>query len=53
FTPYQTHVDLGRFEIKTGTNQKNNHAFAQSRFTTKGVKWIAGLWAEYKVEDEI
>lgn len=53
FTPYQIHVDLGRFEIKTGTNQTNNHAFAQSRFTAKGVKWIAGLWAEYKVGDII
>ncbi|MCM2365809.1 phage antirepressor KilAC domain-containing protein [Proteus terrae] len=53
FTPYQTHVDLGRFEIKTGTNQTNNHAFAQPRFTAKGVKWIAGLWAEYKVGDII
>lgn len=53
FTPYQIHVDLGRFEIKTGTNQTNNHAFAQSRFTAKGVKWIAGLWAEYKVKDII
>lgn len=53
FTPYQTHIDLGRFEIKTGTNQTNNHSFAQSRFTAKGVKWIAGLWAEYKVGDII
>lgn len=53
FTPYQAHVELGRFEIKTGTNQTNNHAFAQSRFTAKGVKWIAGLWAEYKLGDII
>ncbi|WP_227732437.1 phage antirepressor KilAC domain-containing protein [Yersinia proxima] len=46
-TPRQNHSDLGRFEVKTGTNNINNHAFAQSRFTPKGVKWIGGLWAEY------
>lgn len=47
FTPYQQHIDAGRFEVKTGTNQINNHAFTQSRFTAKGIKWIAGLWAEH------
>lgn len=47
FTPYQQHIDAGRFEVKTGTSQINNHAFTQSRFTAKGIKWIAGLWAEH------
>lgn len=47
FTHYQQHIDAGRFEVKTGTNQINNHAFTQSRFTAKGIKWIAGLWAEH------
>ncbi|EKN4012875.1 phage antirepressor KilAC domain-containing protein [Yersinia enterocolitica] len=46
-TPYQQHIDLERFEVKTGTNTVNNHAFTQARFTPKGVKWIGGLWAEY------
>jgi phage antirepressor YoqD-like protein len=46
-TPRQQHSALGRFEVKTGTNTLNNHAFAQSRFTPKGVKWVGGLWAEY------
>lgn len=46
-TPRHQHSDLGRFEVKTGTNTINNHAFAQSRFTPKGVKWVGGLWAEY------
>lgn len=50
FTPYQQHIDAGRFEVKTGTNQFNNHAFSQSRFTAKGVKWVAGLWAEHLVK---
>lgn len=47
FTPYQQHIDAGRFEVKTGTSQINNHAFSQSRFTAKGIKWIAGLLAEH------
>ncbi|MGM7910814.1 phage antirepressor KilAC domain-containing protein [Yersinia enterocolitica] len=46
-SPRQQHSELGRFEVKTGTNTINNHAFAQSRFTPKGVKWVGGLWAEY------
>ncbi|HDL8099883.1 TPA: phage antirepressor KilAC domain-containing protein [Yersinia enterocolitica] len=46
-TPYQQHIDLERFEVKTGTNTVNNHAFTQARFTPKGVKWIGGLWTEY------
>ncbi len=45
--PRQPHIDLERFEVKTGTNSINNHAFTQARFTPKGVKWIGGLWAEY------
>ncbi|MDR3431069.1 MAG: phage antirepressor KilAC domain-containing protein [Rouxiella aceris] len=47
FTPYSMHTDAGRFEVKTGTNQTNQHAFRQARFTPKGIQWIAGLWAEY------
>ncbi|MGJ0578564.1 phage antirepressor KilAC domain-containing protein [Xenorhabdus bovienii] len=47
--PYQNHIDAKRFEVKTGANITNAHAFTQSRFTTKGIRWVAGLWAEYKV----
>lgn len=43
WTPYGKHIDAGRFEVKTGTN--GEHAFNQARFTSKGVEWIAGLWA--------
>ncbi|HDU8713704.1 phage antirepressor KilAC domain-containing protein [Morganella morganii] len=50
---YQCHIDAGRFEIKTGTSQTNNHSFAQARFTPKGVKWIAGLWGTSQVEGVI
>ena len=46
-TPYQNHIDAGRFAIKTGVSQVNEHAFAHARFTPKGVEWIAGLWGQY------
>ncbi|EPT6928576.1 phage antirepressor KilAC domain-containing protein [Cronobacter turicensis] len=46
-TPRHQHIDAGRFEVKTGTSATSNHAFSQARFTTKGVKWIGGLWAEH------
>ena len=50
-TPYQNHIDAGRFELKTGTSERNNHAFAQARFTPKGVQWIAGLWASRSMQE--
>lgn len=47
-TPYQNHIDAGRFTVKTG-EADNGHAFTQARFTTKGVTYLAGLIAEYKL----
>lgn len=46
-TPHHQHIDLGRFEVKTGTSATTNHAFSQARFTAKGIKWIGGLWAKH------
>lgn len=43
-TPRHRHIALGRFEVKTGTSAENNHAFSQTRFTAKGIRWIGGLW---------
>lgn len=51
-TPHSSHLDAGRFEIKTGTSDRNSHAYAQARFTAKGVQWIAGLWASYQMENK-
>lgn len=48
-TPYQNHIDAGRFDIKTGVNQQTEHAFSQARFTPKGVNWIAGEWAKHQL----
>lgn len=42
---YQQHIDAGRFSVKTGTNPLNKHSFSRSLFTSKGVEWLAGLWA--------
>lgn len=47
-TPYQNHIDAGRFTVKTG-EAGNGHAFTQARFTTKGVTYVAGLIAEHKL----
>lgn len=49
-TPYSQHQEAGRFEVKTGTSETNGHTFSQSRFTAKGVQWVAGLWATYQIE---
>lgn len=49
-TPYSQHQEAGRFEVKTGTSETSGHAFSQSRFTAKGVQWVAGLWAAYQIE---
>lgn len=45
-TPYQNHIDAGRFEVKTGVSTVSEHAFSQMRFTTKGITWVAGEWAK-------
>jgi phage antirepressor YoqD-like protein len=46
---YQSHIDAGRFDVKTGTSE-GGHAFNQTKFTPKGVTWVVGLWAQYKLE---
>lgn len=43
------HINAGRFDVKTGTSD-SGHAFNQTKFTPKGVTWVAGLWAQYKLE---
>lgn len=51
-TPYAKHIDAGRFTVKTGENQHNGHAFTQTKFTPKGIQWIAGLWAANQINKE-
>ncbi|MGO2334318.1 phage antirepressor KilAC domain-containing protein [Providencia sp.] len=47
-TPYQQHLEAGRFEVKTGVTQGTDYAFTQAKFTAKGVNWVAGQWMEHK-----
>ena len=42
---YQPHIESGRFDVKTGANPVNKHAYTRTLFTSKGVEWLAGLWA--------
>ena len=44
---YQPHIESGRFDVKTGANPVNKHAYTRTLFTSKGVEWLAGLWAVY------
>ncbi|WP_289105254.1 phage antirepressor KilAC domain-containing protein [uncultured Halomonas sp.] len=47
--PYQQHIDADRFVVKTGVTEDGGHSYSQAKFTPKGVNWIAGLWAQYKI----
>lgn len=47
---YQPHIDAGRFEVRAGTTD-GGHSFNQSKFTPKGVNWVAGLWAQYRLQE--
>ncbi|MCW2256246.1 phage antirepressor YoqD-like protein [Providencia alcalifaciens] len=47
---YSQHLECGRFDVKTGKNPINGHAYSQTKFTAKGIQWIAGLLAKEKLE---
>lgn len=51
WVPHAQHLEAKRFEVKAGTSD-TNHAFNQARFTPKGVNWIAGLWAQYNLQEQ-
>lgn len=48
-TALQNHIDAGRFEIRAGIADANQHAFTTTKFTSKGIDWIAGEWARYQL----
>lgn len=52
-TPMAPHLDAGRFVVKAGHAQANNHAFNSARFTPKGVNWVAGEFAKHQVEQQL
>lgn len=43
-TPPQHHMQAGYFTLRSGVGE-NQHTFSQARFTARGVKWVASLWA--------
>ena len=45
---YQNHMDAGRFEVRTGVAD-SEHAYSSTKFTAKGVSWIAGEWAKHQL----
>lgn len=51
--PYANHIDAGRFEVKAGVNSGTGHAFNAYRFTAKGVEWVAGELAKWKLRGEV
>lgn len=48
--PYQSHVEAGRFVVKTGVAE-NEHAYNSAKFTPKGVNWVAGKWAIHNLQE--
>lgn len=55
WVPYQNHIEAGRFEVKAGLaeHEESSHAFTQSKFTAKGVEWIAGEYAKHKINKQL
>ena len=47
--PHAHHQRAGRCVMRVGVSTKNEHAFNSAKFTPKGVTWIAGEWAKYKL----
>lgn len=47
WTAYQNHIDADRFEVTTGEN--NGHVHNTTKFTGKGINWIAGLYAQSQI----
>ena len=44
--PQHHHLQAGYFTLRSGVGE-NLHTFAQPRFTARGVKWVASLWAAH------
>lgn len=50
WTAYANHIDTGRFEVVTG--ETNGHIHNTTKFTGKGIEWIAGLYAQHKISEK-
>lgn len=49
--PMSRHRGSGRFVVKMGVSG-GGRAYNQARFTPKGVRWIAGLWAQFLLDPQ-
>lgn len=50
-TAHQNHIDAGRFEVRTGVAD-SEHAYTTTKFTSKGIAWIAGEWGKHQISGE-
>ena len=48
WTAHANHIDAGRFEVTTG--ESNSHVHNTTKFTGKGIEWIAGLYAQSQIK---
>jgi phage antirepressor YoqD-like protein len=48
WTAYQSHIDAGRFVVRSGVATATEHAFNTTKFTPRGVEWVAGLWGKHQ-----
>lgn len=53
WVPHAEHIDAGRFVVRAGTSDVSGHAYNSARFTPKGVTWVAGEWAKFKIQGEL
>ena len=51
-TAHQQHIDAGRFEVRAGVATATEHAYTTTKFSPKGVTWIAGEWAKHQLAAE-
>ena len=51
-TAHSEHIDAGRFMARAGV-AKNDHAYTECRFTSKGVEWVAGEIAKHKAAESM
>mgnify|MGYP000980939216 CR=1 FL=1 len=50
-TAYQNHIDAGRFDVRTGVSDAD-HAFTTTKFTPKGIDWVAGRWGQWCLHND-
>lgn len=54
-TPYAEHIEVGRFTVKAGVAEHGDtsHAYSQTKFTPKGVEWLAGELAKNQARQAV